>query len=265
MSAEKIIKQQAREKLKENGYVKPLFGGALILIFFMLFQLVISLFVYAIELFIIVTKIDRVTVESLSSNPLLMLMLLTGLLLSPVVLGYFKMISTEGSDYDIASMLYFFSDKQLYRKAVMFVFAFALRMVLPVILFSMPLLIMSVIAQTTEGLSNDVVYIIAQVILTLCTFVALFAYSVKYFLAFRLFCENHDIRTSHYFYLSKTMMAGHSMSVCKLLFSFAPWILLCVTTVMPVLYVFPYITQAMNISGKWIFEISRNGQSYEIL
>lgn len=264
MSAEKIIKQQAREKLKEYGYVKPLFAGAMILIFFMLFQLIVSLFVYAIEFFTLVTKIDKTLIESLTSTPLLMVMFLSALLLSPVVLGYFKMISNDNGDYDIADVLYFFKDAQRYRKAVIFVFAFVLRMVLPIILFSIPTLAMTALGESIKGLSDDFVFIIAKVLLTVCTYIAIFAYSVKYFLAFRLFCENQDNKTSNYFYVSKTLMTGHGMNICKLLFSFTPWILLCIT-VLPVLYVFPYITQAMNISGKWIFEISRNGQSYEIL
>ena len=262
MSAEKIIKLQAREKLRKNGYIKPLFAGALILVFYLLFQSILSFCVSTVDVVSIVTGEDTELILNITAIIALVLLFLVPLLLSPVVLSYFKMISNENG-YELSDALYFFKNKKLYIKAVSFSFSFVLRMILPFIVFMIPLLV-AIDSGEMTGLSDDIVFIVGEILIVICTIIALFAYSTKYFLAFRLFCENEYLANRYYFYQSKVMMTGHTMSVMKLLFSFTPWLLLCIT-VLPALYVFPYITQAMNISGKWIFEIPRNGQNYEIL
>ena len=262
MSAEKIIRHQSREKLKTNGYVKPLFALALVLTFCLLLEVIISTFASIVGLLTLYTNIDKTLIETISGSAILILICALALLFSPIVLGYFKMIANE--KYELSDAIYFFSSKKLYTKAVLFSLSFVARMIIPTILFFIPLFIMIVVGESTKGLSSDFVFIIGKNTLVIITVLALFIYSVKYFLAFRLFCNDTSAKVNTHFYNSKMMMTGHGMNVSKLLLSFTPWLLLCIT-VLPALYVIPYITQAMSICGKWIFEISRNGYDYEIL
>ena len=46
-------------------------------------------------------------------------------------------------------------------------------------------------------------------------------------------------------------MKNRTGSAAKLIFSFTPWILLCLL-ILPMLYVIPYMTQSLCVSAKWM-------------
>ena len=247
MSPEKIIKLQAKERFKRAGFAKPLIGLSVITIAFMITEYV-SYTLYSVA--------DMVSDENL--NFILQVVagsvtIICALLLSPIILGYIKMLSTEKPCYDIADLSYFFTDFNRYCKAVAFVFSYLLRLLIPAVLFSLPVVAVILIDKATPIPAKQ------YVIITLCVLSALavLVYSTKFFASAVLFCETQNAPLNLYFKISKIVMNGKTNNAVKLTLSFFPWFLLCVT-VMPLLYVLPYFTQAMCISSNWLVQLSRN-------
>ncbi len=261
MSAEKIIRMQARQKLRNNGFAKALFGFAVIMLFFMLFQTVFSFVVIIAEELLSVTAFESMYVYIELAVIVLGVIMLW--LICPVFLGYLKMMYSDNDDYELSDVLYFFENFYKYKKALKFTFSFIIRMILPFILFYLPATFLSLLTSFVDGFADSTVYRITNNSLIICSTIALLIYMQQYFLSFRIFCDNQDHKCSYYFYTSKILMRNNIKRVTKLLFSFTPWLLLCVT-ILPVLYVFPYITQALCISGNHISKLSRDGQGNEI-
>lgn len=262
MSAEKIIRMQARQKLSNNGFAKAIFSFAVIMIFFMLFQTTFSFVVLITDE--LLPEINDDTIYGYINLALLFIGFVLLWLTSPVILGYIKMFSGDNDDYEFSDVFYFFCGFHRYFKALKFSLSFIMRLILPFILFFLPVVILSVIGLSVEGLTDNTVYKIANNSLIICATLAVIVYSLQYFLSFRLFCNDQQHNISSYFRTSKLQMYTNISRVTKLLASFIPWLLLCIT-VLPILYVVPYMTQSLCVCAKHISELSRNGQGNEIL
>ncbi len=247
MSPEKIIKLQAKQRFKNAGFLNPLIGLSFIAIAFMITEYV-SYFMYSIA--DNVTNKDLHFVLQVTASSVT---IFCALLLSPVILGYIKMLSTDKPRYNTADLSYFFTDFNRYCKAVSFVFCYLLRLLLPTALFSLPIVAVILIDRATPVAGKQ------YIIIALCVLsaIAVLTYSTKFFASAVLFCETQNAPLNLYFKLSKTIMNGKTNNAVKLTVSFFPWFLLCVT-VMPLLYVLPYYTQAMCISSNWLVQLSRN-------
>lgn len=254
MSAEKTIRMQARQKLKSNGYTKALFGLSMLAVFFMVIESVSYIENILLGIYTTTQTLDFIIKVSSRSVTILL-----AILLSPVVLGYFKMLYSEKDEYEMSDVAYFFKSFKLYTKSIAFIFIYLLKMALPALLCYSPLIALALINKyLLDGIVNDTALSITTVTLVVLSTVALLTYSIRYFLSIKLFCENQSSVLSYYFNTSKTIMDGHTGDVIKLTLSFTPWFLLCIT-VLPLIYVIPYFLQANCISGKWLHEISRNG------
>ncbi len=253
MSAEKIIRTQARQTLKENGWIKALIGLGILATFYMIIEGIAFTEAFIVNEFTLSDTLDFIIKVGIRSVTTLVV-----ILLCPALLGYLKMMYSDKKEYEMSDVVYYFSSFKLYARSVRFIFAFILRLFIPALLFFLPVFILIGINFYTKVPLFEVLLWFLCILSSL----GLLVYSLKYFLSVKLFCdENYSIREC--FKSSKEMMDTNTRNVIKLFLSFTPWILLCIT-VLPLLYVVPYITQAMCISGKWIFELSRNDKENEL-
>lgn len=254
MSAEKIIRAQARDKLKHGGWSKVLIALAIIAVFYMIIDSVATLEYIITDAFALNEFTEFVVKVSCGS-----LVVLTTFLLSPALLGFFRMLCNDTKEYDTNDVVYYFSTFQRYTKALSYVLSFTVRMILPSLLcFSLVIILICIKAFFLKDFIENTVY---QVILVLFIFTAIvftLRYATRYFLSFYLMCEDEEKPVSYYFTVSKIIMRNHQKDIVKLSNTFTGWIVLCIT-VLPLLYVLPYYMQAMCISAKWITQLSRNG------
>ncbi len=254
MSAEKIIRAQARDKLKHGGWSKVLIALAIIAVFYMIIDSVATLEYIITDAFALNEFTEFVVKVSCGS-----LVVLTTFLLSPALLGFFRMLCNDTKEYDTNDVVYYFSTFQRYTKALSYVLSFTVRMILPSLLcFSLVIILICIKALFLKDFIENTVY---QVILVLFIFTAIvftLRYATRYFLSFYLMCEDEEKPVSYYFTVSKIIMRNHQKDIVKLSNTFTGWIVLCIT-VLPLLYVLPYYMQAMCISAKWITQLSRNG------
>ncbi len=257
MSTERTIRAQARVKLRNRGYVKPLFGFAVVVIFYMLAEFTTYLFFTLAQ---IVFDLDSDVLDSLYFNlgaTLLNILLL--IFFSPILLGFIKMMYTDKKDYELSDIFSYFLKPNRYFKALGFIFSYIIRTFIPFVLLFSPVIALVVINLVFDQAIHIIIYKSAMVLLLVLSAIGYTVYCTKYFIAFKLFADDCTQKTGYYFSTSKLIMSGKCLKVIKLIFSFAPWLLLCIT-VLPILYVLPYFTKAMCLSGKWILELSRNGQ-----
>ncbi|MBQ8538913.1 MAG: DUF975 family protein [Ruminococcus sp.] len=256
MSAEKLIKAQAKEKLKHGGWAKALFALAILVIVYMLVECVALLGSYTIDV-IEPNKTVEFIIEVAGGS----LAMIVALLLSPVVLGFFRMFYSGDKEYSMDDVLYYFSSAKHYTKAIKFVLSFILRMFLPTLLYSIPP-IAWYLANYFFNDNRQMELWSNAIFVLLIIFAILFTlrHSIRYFVSILLLCENEFESTSYYFKTSKQIMKRHEKDVVKLFWSFIGWILLSITG-LPALYTIPYFTQALCLSGKWLVELSRNGQN----
>lgn len=257
MTVEKTIRAQARVQLKKRGFAKPVFGIAIILTFFMLVEYVSYLFPTIIQIIFEQVNNDSslvyLEIYSYAINLLLLLFI------SPVVLGFIKMMYTDCEHFNLSDVFFYFSNIKCYFKSIGFTLSFLLRTIIPFALFFSPVVTLIVINGVFEYALNIYIFKIAFVLLFLLSAIIYIIYCTKYFLAFKLFSNDCTMKVSRYFYFSKKIMQGNCSKVIRLFFSFSWWLMLCIT-VLPILYVLPYFMQAMSLSAKWILELSRNEQ-----
>lgn len=255
MSAEIILKAQARDKLKQGGWAKALFALAILTIVYMIIECFSSLGYYLIELLNPDSTIEFI-IEVAGGT----ITTIVALLLSPFVLGFFRMFYSDDKEYYLHDVFYYFTELKHYGKAIRFVLCYIVRMFLPAVLFFSPPMALYVLkSYIFSGETGDILYNVSFVLLTILSTLMVLIYSIRYFTSVLLLCEDEHKKMSYYFVTSKSIMRGHNKDIIKLCLSFFWWILSCIIG-LPALYVIPYISQAMCLSGKWLTQLSRNGQ-----
>lgn len=258
MSAEKIIKAQAKQKLKDGGFTKAILGFAVLIMFFMIVDCVMMLSSTVLMRFATTYALE-VTMQVACGT----LTTISVFLLSPALLGYIRMMSSEQTKHEISDVVYYFYSIKRYAKALWLTISFVMRLALPAFVCFAPVLIFVAIdAFKLFTLIPQNIYVVTIIVLVVLSSISLLIFSSRYFLTLFLYFEDDSKEYSYYFAESKTIMNGNCDKVVKLLYSFIWWILLCVL-VLPILYVFPYIVQSMCISGKWLLNL-RNGQDNEL-
>lgn len=258
MSAEKIIRAQARQKLKDGGLVKAIIGFAVLMLFFMIVDCVMMLGSTVLMRFATTRMLEIIMNVACGT-----LTTITIILLSPALLGYIKMMQNEQEHYEPINIVYYFGSIKRYAKALWLVVSFVLRMAIPAIVCFAPVILFIAI-DTYEFITPipQNIFVVTMCVLVLLSGVSLLIYSARYFLVPFLYFKNDSLDSSEYFTQSKIIMNGNCDKVVKLVVSFIWWIMLCVLAV-PILYVFPYIVQSLCISGKWLLNL-RNGQDNEL-
>ncbi len=248
MSIEKTVRYQGRKKLKEYGWTKALIALGMLAVFYLIIESV------AYCEFILLDTINEnlhflVSVMYGSFTTLVVILLL------PAVIGYIRMFFSQTGEYEMSDVTYYFMSADRYFKAIRLIFSFLLRMVLPAIFCFSPVIAVVI---TNYFISIEHFGVILFSLVAISS-ILLLVYSLKYFLSIKLFCDDETQNMSFYFNTSKEIMRNHRWDVVRLVLSFTPWILLCIT-ILPMLYVIPYMTQSLCISAKWFYELSRDGR-----
>ena len=247
MSIEKTVRYQGRKKLKEYGWVKALIGLGMLAVFFLIIESV----AYCETILLDIVKEDMHFLISVIYRSFTTFV---AILLFPSVIGYIRMLLSEKGEYEMSDVTYYFMSCDRYFKSIGLIFSYLLRIALPALLCFSPVIGVTVL---NNYVSIEYYDIILYSLVVLSS-VLLLIYSLKYFLIIKLFCDDETQDMSFYFKTSKNIMRNHRLDVIKLTLSFTPWILLCIT-ILPMLYVIPYMTQSLCISSKWFYELSRDG------
>lgn len=266
MSVEKIIRAEARNTLK-SGYVSAIMGFVLMLLLFMFFEAIAQadglIYITLDEIFdkdIFFSAVLYYVIKAI----LTLIPCVVFLLLSPFINGYIKLYydASLQNKYDVENLAYFFH-KGKYKKTIKLNFSYFLRMIIPTIIFSLPILAFVIICSLCSDNYNEQgwYYFFFGVFVFLST-VGLLIYSLKYFVVFTKYSVDESLNIKEYFKYSKRIMSGKTVEIIKLTVSFIPWFLLSLLAV-PLIYVVPYYTQALCISAKWLCELEKEENNYE--
>ena len=248
MSAEAIIKTQARGILKHN-FVKAVLALLIVLIPYSIMDGTTTVISCLIPQFISDETTSMFLVYSIG-YPVEIMMLF---LFSPIINGYirahYKAAYTE--NIDLKDVFYHFSSGR-YFSALSLNIRFILRMFLPALILFAPLIAFVIISSVyAPEFSKTLLYNDFCFILTVLSAITTTLYSLRYFTVFTVSADNPDFTPKEVFQYNKMIMKQRTGDAAKLLFSFTPWILLCLL-ILPMLYVIPYMTQSLCISAKWM-------------
>ena len=249
MSPQAAVRAQARLALK-NKYVKAIAAFVIGLLPTYIIEGAVT--VAACSINILITDNDALSTALylMISVPL---ELLIAFFLSPLFNGYVRLFYRNAlySEMDMNDLFYFF-EKGRYTRALKLNLGFVLRMLLPVILFFLPVGIYAgVCSGMDNGFVDTVLYKDFYFILSVMSMIATVLYSLRYFTVFTLFAENYGMSNIDIFKTSKMIMSRSTGAAAKLIFSYTPWMLLSLT-VLPTLYTGPYMTQGLTIGAKWM-------------
>lgn len=248
MSAQAIIKSQAREKLRRNyptavialiTALLPVYviDGTLTAILCLLFECVKN-------------ETVQIALSIVITYPVL---IIAGILLSPVINGYIRVYYLNAIDegMDIRQLFYYFHAGR-YAKALSLNLMYLVRMLLPTLLLFSPVVVYyAVITSLAEDFYGTVLYNDIFFILFILSSITTTLYSLKYFTVYTLSVEMEQIENKALFGYSTAIMKDKTLHAAKLIFSFTPWMLMCLT-VLPMLYVIPYMTESLCIGAKWM-------------
>ncbi len=248
MTAEAIVKSQARNILKDN-FVKAIVAMLIVLLPFYMIDGATTALSCAYINFVSDEKMIKIMVYAIGYP----LSLIVGFLLSPLMNGYIRAHykAAYTNNIDLRDVFYYFS-AQHYGSALQLNIRYILRMIVPSILLFAPLIAFEVVSAAIGSdfygtiLYNDVYFILAA-LSTLATSL----YAIRYFTVFTVSADNPQFTPQQVFAYNKYIMKQHTGSVAKLICSFIPWLLLGML-VLPLLYVIPYMTQSLCVSAKWL-------------
>lgn len=248
MSAEAIIKSQARDILKHN-FVKAIAALAILLIPYYIIDGTTTVISCLVPQFVSDETKSMLLVYSIG-YPVEVIM---GFLYSPIINGYIRAFyhAAHTKTIDLKDVFYYFGSGR-YINALGLNIRLVLRMLLPVLILYSPLIafvtIGSIFAPEFSGtlLYNDFYFILA-----LLSTITTTLYSLRYFTVFTVSADNPDFSPKEVFQYNRYIMKHRTGSAAKLILSFTPWLLLCLL-ILPMLYVIPYMTQSLCVSAKWM-------------
>lgn len=249
MSAEKVIKKQARDALKHN-YPKAIIAMVVALLpVYMIDGATTVISCSFIKLFADNDTMRDALIYGIGYSAEFIL----GFLFSPVINGFIRAFYRNGytQDMDLKDLFHYFEGGR-YMKTLGLNIRFILRMLIPVLLLYLPLIIYEIICSSVGGdFYGSIVYRDFFFLLSVLSAITTTLYSLKYFTVFTVCVENEDLSPQQVFNYSKYIMKNNTGSAAKLIFSFTPWLLLCLL-ILPMLYVIPYMTQSLCIAAKWM-------------
>lgn len=247
MSPQAIVRAQARKALQHN-YAKAITALVAALLPLFLIDAAIVILICVFRLF----SLEANTIDILNIAVIDPIVILLGVVLSPLMNGYIRVYYRNAlyGEMDLKDLYYYF-ERGRYSRTLQLNLSMLLRLLLPAILFFLPLIVYEIISLNLKnGFYGSVLYSDFYFLLAVLSTVILTLYSLKYFTVFTLNVENEELSVSALFQSSKRIMSEHSGDAAKLIFSYTPWMLLCLS-VLPLLYVVPYMTQGLCIGAKW--------------
>lgn len=248
VSPQAVVRAQARGALHRN-YARAVAAFIIGMLPVLLIDTVSVIAVYGLRLITTDTRLLN-TLVIVAVNPLL---LVAGVLLSPFLNGYIRVFyrNALSGTMDLNDLYYYFECGR-YSRTLHLNLSLLLRLLLPLILFYLPVAIYEVLCvQLDNGFYGSVLYRDAYFILAVMSTVAATLYALRYYTVFTLYIENEDMEVKELFRASREIMRSRSGDAARLIFSYTPWMLLCLT-ILPILYVVPYMTQGLCIGAKWM-------------
>ena len=248
MSAEAIIKGQARDTLR-NNYPKAVTALLIVLLPYYIIDGVTTVISCIFTSAVADSSLRAFLIYSIGYT----VEILAFFFFSPVINGYIRAhynASYSGS-IDMTDVYYYFEGNR-YTKALSMNLKSLLRLLPVAALLYLPLILFEIISsQAGDTFYGSVGYIDISFILSAVSTTALFIYSLRFFTAYTISCDIDSLTPKQAFEYAKHIMRGKTGSMRKLVLSFTPWLLLCLL-VLPALYVIPYLTQSICISAKWM-------------
>lgn len=249
LTAEAIIKQQARGILKHN-YPAAIIALLILLLPFCIIDGTTTVISFTVTELVHDDDLARILVYSIG-YPVEIVM---GILYSPVINGYVRAFykAAYSNTIELRDVYYCFN-RGRYGKALRLNLSVMLRMLIPILLFFMPLFIYEIISLniTTGDFYGSLLYHNFYFILSLLSTIVTVLYSLRYFTVFTVSADNPQFTPKQVFAYNHYIMQDKTGDAAKLIVSFTPWMLLCLL-VLPMLYVIPYMTQSLCVSAKWM-------------
>lgn len=248
LSPSAVVRSQARQTLKGN-YAAAVAAFAVLL----LPVFIITGLNYITETFVAMCS-DRAIVQNVIQITVFTpLTIIVCALFSPLINGYIRLFyqASLTQKFRMSDLFYYF-ENQRYAKTLQLDLSYFLRMLLPGVLCFVPLIAYYVITLGFMGdFAGTVLYKDLAFLLTVASVLLLVLYSLKYFLVFTMYTVDDQAEIGDLFRFSKSTMKEQKSAASQLIFSFTPWLLLCLL-VLPALYVVPYMTQSLCIGAKWM-------------
>ena len=249
LTAEAIIKRQARDILKHN-YVKAITALLIVLLPFMIIDGTTTVISCAVLDLVADEKTADIIIQAVGYP----VTVIAWFFFSPVFNGYIRAYynAAKTGRFDLNDSFYYFQ-RGKYAFALKLNIRFVIRMLLPVIIMFAPLIIFEIVSVNllSEDFYGSVAYNDFYFILAVLSSITTTLYSLRYFTVFTIAAENEYLEPKQIFGYSKYIMKRQTGSAAKLIFSFTPWMLLCLL-ILPMLYVLPYMTQSLCIGAKWM-------------
>ncbi len=248
LSPSAIVRKQARITLKGN-YVAAV--AAFLILLSPLF--ILEALGTVIDMLLVQTVSDKQTLELMEILILTPICIAAVVLLSPLFNGYVRLFyqAAYTKKMNMNDVFYYFSAER-YQNTLHLNMLMIVRMIFPALLCFLPLLAYYFIClRYMEDFIGTVLYLDAAFLLTALSMILLILYALKYYLVFTLYCEDETADVRQLIRTSKAMMKELKSSAAHLIFSFIPWMLLCLL-ILPALYVIPYMTQSLCIGAKWM-------------
>lgn len=252
MSAEAIIKSQARSILKPN-FTKAIIALAIVL----LPLYIIDGTTTAISFTVMGLVSDKTLAEILVYSIGYPVEIIMFFLYSPVINGYVRAFyrAAYSNDLDLRDVFFCFGSGQ-YGRTLRLNLSIFLRMLIPILLFYAPLVVYEIVSVNLSGeFYGSVLYHDFYFFLSVLSTTGIVLYSLRYYTVFTVSADNPQFTPKQVFAYNKYIMHNRTSSAAKLILSFIPWLLLCLL-VLPMLYVIPYITQSLCVSAKWMTKAS---------
>ena len=247
MSAEPIIKSQARDILKHN-FVRAITALLILTLPLTIIDSTTTLTSFAVQSLVT----DKATADILVYVIGYPVEIIMGFLFSPVINGYIRAFyrAAYTETIDLKDVFFYFGGSR-YINALSLNIRFILRMLLPILLCYLPLIAFDIVSGSAGSEFNSSVlhHNLRFILAVLSTFLVVL-WSIRYFTVFTVSADNDQFTPRQVFAYNKYIMQNRTGNVARLIISFIPWMLLCLT-VLPMLYVIPYMTQSLCISAKW--------------
>lgn len=259
MSTEKVIKNQAKESLKNNWSV---IIGAVIAVCVVF--ILIDALLYGFGFFAKAIDTDTGLVREGRKQIFTVIAcgaLTVTILVSPLVNGLFKMFCNTSlyNRTEISDLFFFFKGAHRYFKTLLI--NITLLFLFSVISYGLDAYSYACYvlgASLKSGFNLDFNTLILIVFYIVSVIIKVFIYLL--FVHFPLVAYSFDDRMS----VSKYMFGyigfslRHFAKTLKLVVSFFGWIVLSCAFIVPAFYAFPYIMTSMTTSAKWLFSLERN-------